>query len=107
MGIPGYKLIFLVLSVIMVLFTLGSLQQLSHSYAERTLSSSLTAASVFLGAKTPLDISNKTMSESEEGQNNSLHYSVLSGTSNNWTLYDIRRRENNKRPELIGLRWII
>ena len=144
MGIPGYKLIFLILSVIMVFFTLGtlhhlsysypvtasvffgpqtpldiiyyinkstfnleSLHQIGYSYAERTLSSGLTAAFVFLGATTPLDISNKTMSESEEGENKSLHYSALSGTSNNWTLFDIRRRANNKRPELIGLRWII
>ena len=98
MRIPGYKLVILVLSVIIVFLIL---HQLGYSYERSGLT-----ASWLLGATTPLDVINKTENESE-GQNKSLYYSALPGTDNNWTLFDIRRRANIKRLELIGLRLII
>ena len=98
MRIPGYKLVILVLSVTIVFLIL---HQLGYSYERSGLT-----ASLLLGATTPLDVINKTENESE-GQNNSLHYSALPSTDNNWTLFDIRRRANIKRLELIGLRLII
>ena len=87
MRIPGYKLVILVLSVTIVFLLL---HQLGYSYERSGLT-----ASWLLGATTPLDVLNKTESESE-GQNKSLYYSALPGTSNNWTLLDIRRQQTSR-----------
>ena len=119
MRLTGYKLILLVSYIIILLFNLGTLYQLSYTgtprerteevqEAERRLESGVTDQT-----SPPSYIINKTTSEGqsevkiEMSRNSSLYYSALPGTGNSWTLFDIRRGSAKKRLELIGLRLII
>ena len=122
MRLTGYKLILLVSYIIILLFNLGTLYQLSYTgtprertdeaqEAERTLERGVTDQT-----SPPSYIMNTTKSEGNNNQsevkiemsrNSSLYYSALPGTGNSWTLFDIRRGAAKKRLEVIGVRWII
>ena len=121
MRITGYKLILLVSYIIILLFNLGTLYQLSYRVtptqeAERTLQRGVSDQT---SPQSDSYLVNNTESQSEENKNiqtevkiemtgnNSLYYQALSGTGNSWTLFDIRRGVAKKRLELIGLRLII
>ena len=127
MRVSGYKLLLLVSYIIIVLFNLGTLYQLSYPVtpteptvdaqeAERTLQrgesdqTSPPSDSYLVNnteSEREANINIKTEVKIEMSRNNSLYYSALPGTGNSWTLFDIRRGVAKKRLELIGLRLII
>ena len=127
MRISGYKLLLLVSYIIIVLFNLGTLYQLSYPVtpteptvdaqeAERTLQrgesdqTSPPSDSYLVNntkSEREANINIKTEVKIEMSRNNSLYYSALPGTGNSWTLFDIRRRARKNSLEVIGLRLII
>ena len=118
MRLTGYKVILLVSYIIIVLFNLGTLYQLSYTgttteqteEAERRLESDetdQTSPARYIINNTESEGNNKSEVKIEMSRNSSLYYSALPGTGNSWTLFDIRRGAAKKRPELIGARLII